>query len=381
MAETNSPARAPTFRNLAPGDRLPRIQGRTDLGSTFVLDSAAGRWLVIGLPLTLADGRAGASVAAALAASDVFDDLRAALFLVTADPRDLSERGLASALPGRRVYVDPGGAIARELGALPRGTEGVAGQPLRRLWLIADPSLFIRRVIPMRPDGAEVPEMLAWLRAQPPAGLHMGFELPVPILVLPHVFEPEFCDRLIALYEAQGGEISGFMRQVGGRTLPMHDPSFKSRRDYVITDPELIAATRARIRRRVVPEIERVHYFRCTRMERYIVSCYDAAEGGHFRAHRDNTTSGTAHRRYAVSINLNDDFEGGAVSFPEYSPRGFRAPKGGAVIFSCSMLHEVGRVTAGRRYAFLPFLYDEAAARIREANAALVGPEGLDYRA
>lgn len=81
-----------------------------------------------------------------------------------------------------------------------------------------------------------------------------------------------------------------------------------------------------------------------------------------------------------MSINLNDDFEGGEVSFPEYSPRGFKAPRGGAVIFSCAMLHAVGRVTAGRRYAFLPFLYDDAAAKIREANAARV-PTAAGYRA
>jgi predicted 2-oxoglutarate/Fe(II)-dependent dioxygenase YbiX len=120
--------------------------------------------------------------------------------------------------------------------------------------------------------------------------------------------------------------------------------------------------------RRVVPEILKVHQFQVTRMERYIVSCYAAEDGGHFRAHRDNTTKGTAHRRFAVSINLNGDFDGGEVSFPEYGPRSFKAPPGGAVVFSCSLLHAVSQVTRGRRYAFLPFLYDDAAARIREEN-------------
>ena len=48
-----------------------------------------------------------------------------------------------------------------------------------------------------------------------------------------------------------------------------------------------------------------------TRIERYIIACYDAATGGHFAAHRDNTTPGTAHWRFAVTINLNDDFVGG----------------------------------------------------------------------
>jgi predicted 2-oxoglutarate/Fe(II)-dependent dioxygenase YbiX len=124
-----------------------------------------------------------------------------------------------------------------------------------------------------------------------------------------------------------------------------------------------------RIQRRVVPAIEQAFQFRATRMERYIVACYDAEHGGHFRAHRDNTTRGTAHRRFAVTINLNaEQYRGGELRFPEFGPRSYRAPSGGAVVFSCSLLHEVLPVTAGRRFAFLPFLYDEAAAKLRLEN-------------
>jgi predicted 2-oxoglutarate/Fe(II)-dependent dioxygenase YbiX len=116
-------------------------------------------------------------------------------------------------------------------------------------------------------------------------------------------------------------------------------------------------------------------------MERYIVCCYAAEDQAHFRAHRDNTTKGTAHRRFAVSINLNAEFEGGELHFPEYGRRGFKPPPGGAVVFSCSLLHAVTPVTKGNRYAFLPFLYDDAAAKIREANNAFLG-EGVEaYRA
>jgi predicted 2-oxoglutarate/Fe(II)-dependent dioxygenase YbiX len=194
------------------------------------------------------------------------------------------------------------------------------------------------------------------------------------------VFEPAFCADLIALYEASGGEESGFMREVGGKTVGVNDYRHKRRRDHTITDAEVIAATQARFRRRVVPEIAKVHQFHVTRMERYIVACYAAEDEAHFAAHRDNTTRGTAHRRFAVSVNLNEDFDGGEVSFPEYGPRSFKPPVGGAVVFSCSLLHAVSKVTRGRRYAFLPFLYDDAAAKIREENARhLEG--GSDYKA
>ena len=69
-----------------------------------------------------------------------------------------------------------------------------------------------------------------------------------------------------------------------------------------------------------------------------------------------------------MTINLNaGDYDGGDLRFPEYGPRTYRAPTGGAIVFSCSLLHEATPVTRGTRYAFLPFLYDDAAARLREA--------------
>jgi hypothetical protein len=37
-------------------------------------------------------------------------------------------------------------------------------------------------------------------------------------------------------------------------------------------------------------------------------------------------------------------------------------------VFSCSLLHAVDPVTAGRRHVVVPFLYDDAAAKIREKN-------------
>lgn len=163
------------------------------------------------------------------------------------------------------------------------------------------------------------------------------------------------------------------MQQQGERTVLAHDHSYKRRRDWTVDDPDLMRQIQQRMLRRVLPEIKKVHHFQVTRMERYLVGCYAAEDGGHFTAHRDNTTTATAHRRFAVSINLNDDFEGGEVGFPEYGPRHYKAPTGGAVVFSCSLLHSVSRVSRGTRYAFLPFLYDDAAAELREENNQSVG--------
>ena len=170
------------------------------------------------------------------------------------------------------------------------------------------------------------------------------------------------------------------MREVGGKTIAAQDHHHKRRSDYTVADPELIRTLQSRVQRRVVPEIMKAYQYKVTRMERYIVGCYDGSTGGHFRAHRDNTTKGTAHRRFALSINLNSEFEGGTVSFPEFSPRGLKPPAGGCVVFSCSLMHAVSPVTAGRRYAFLPFLYDDEAAKVREANNVFLGEGVGSYR-
>ena len=58
----------------------------------------------------------------------------------------------------------------------------------------------------------------------------------------------------------------------------------------------------------------------------------------------------TADRSFAVSLNLNDDFEGGELIFPEYSGTKVSPPAGAAAVFSCSVLHEARPVTRGRRF-------------------------------
>jgi len=215
---------------------------------------------------------------------------------------------------------------------------------------------------------------MAAFAAVPSPADHAGVPLHAPVLIVPRVFEPAFCRQLIALYEAQGGGESGFMRDVDGKTVGINDPSHKRRKDAVIESEELQAQFRARLTARLIPEILRAFQFRATRIERYIVACYDSADRGFFRAHRDNTTMGTAHRRFAVTINLNTgEYEGGDLRFPEFGPKTYRAPVGGAVVFSCSLLHEALPVTQGLRYATLPFLYDDAAAAIRAKNAQFLG--------
>lgn len=366
-AATAAATRARGYATLLPGDTAPWFKQRSGGNPTYVFDTAAGRYLVLCFFMSTSDPVGAAAVRSAIENRDIFDDVSACFFGVSLDPADEREGRVRDSMPGLRFFWDFDGLVSRLYGAAPEGPpEGKFAA--RRFWMVLDPTMRVMAVFPMRSDAGEVSPVFAYLRSLPPPPLHAGFEIPAPILVLPNVFEQEFCRRLVGLYDAAGGEESGFMREVDGKTVLISDHSHKRRRDHVIEDPATITALQSRIIRRVNPQIERIFAFMPTRMERYIIGCYAAEDAAHFRPHRDNTTKGTAHRRFAVSINLNDDFDGGEVSFPEYGTRSYKAPPGGAVIFPCALLHAVSRVTHGRRYAFLPFLYDEAAAKIREAN-------------
>jgi predicted 2-oxoglutarate/Fe(II)-dependent dioxygenase YbiX/peroxiredoxin len=357
--------------NLRPpacGDPLPWFVLRTHQSQGFRVDTAAGRPLVLFAFGSTKPAPVVAAIEALLARAA---ELRGGDVLfagLTAEPDDPLARRYSETLVGP-VFMDTDLAVARSLGIAGKATDGRG--IFAPVAFVVDPRLRVWAVVPLEDPATFVDRILAELRALEAADA--ALEAPAPILVIPRVLEPAFCAELIALYEGEGGEESGFMQTApDGKTVYAFDPKHKKRRDLTIEDEALKGRIRDSLRRRVVPEIKKAFQFEATRIERYIVACYAAEEGGHFRAHRDNTTKGTAHRRFAVSLNLTDAHVGGDLRFPEFGRRTYRPPLGGAVVFSCSMLHEATRVTGGVRYAVLPFLYDEAAAKVRADNLQFI---------
>jgi len=346
------------------GERAPSFSAAALSGNPrYGFDSAAGRPIVM---LFLGSGGwgPGAEALQLLQQHDqIFDDHRASFFGVTIDPADADAGRIAQRIPGIRWFLDYDGAVSTLYGA---AAAGDGAKHYRPFWLLLDTNLRLVSSAPLH-EGTRIFADLRVLIGMQPEYTH------APVLAAPRVLEPALCQRLIELYEQHGGGESGFMRQQGGRTVGVVDHSFKRRSDYTIEDEQLCAAIRERIKLRLLPEVERAFQFRATRIERWIVACYDGASKGFFSPHRDNTTSGTAHRNFACTINLNaEEYEGGELRFPEYGPRTYRASTGGAIIFSCSLLHEATPVTRGKRYAFLPFLYDERGAEIRARNAGTI---------
>ncbi len=355
-----------TVGEAAPWFRAAAFGGRAD----YAFDLAGGRAVLMCFFGTTRHLPAQAALDELQRRRELFDDRSACFYGVTVDPGDSEQGRIVPQLPGIRFFLDHDRAVSRLYGAARADDPSYAGH-----WLLLDASLRVAGVFPLG-DASAALDACARLALQPFEGDW------APVLQVPDILEPDLCRRLIDFYEERGGEQSGFMRDVGGMTRLLLDPAHKVRSDRTVDDPGLMKALHLRVFHRLKPMIMRAFQFDPTRIERLLVGCYDAETGGHFRTHRDNTSRGTAHRRFAVTINLNaDEYEGGELVFPEYGSRRYKPPTGGAVVFSCSLLHQAMPVTRGRRYAFLPFLYDEEGAKLREQNAHFLEGDLAKYEA
>jgi predicted 2-oxoglutarate/Fe(II)-dependent dioxygenase YbiX len=360
---------------LVAGDPAPLFIAETVDGRPFSLATAAGRYLVLSF-IGSRQSPAGAAFLAALPSHDILRRRQdSALLLVSGDDNDRATR---DSLPDgvEMIWDSHGTALALYSTALPpAGAAAFAQAPFPMtpflITVVLNANQRIMAIFVAADGAAQAAQLAAYVRDMPPLPALAQGRPQAPVLVVPYVFEPALCQRLIAGHQ-QGETIdSGYMIERNGVTHLVVDHEKKRRRDWIVSDPALLALIRKRIVARLVPEIRKVFAFEVNSIERFLVACYDADGGGYFRRHRDNTTPATRHRRFAVSVNLNaEEFHGGDLLFPEYGSLTHRPPTGGAVVFSCSLMHEALPVTKGRRYAFLPFLYDEAARQQRAAYLA-----------
>ena len=349
------------------GDPAPWFGAPTLGGGSFNLQVAAGRWIVLAF-LDRADGRTTDDELDELFRNVHFDEDRVIFCGIVRAPQSVLEKFAKQNGQAISFVADPDGTISRSFGS--------TDEP--RLFVL-DPMLRAVANIPWDESVAHIKAVCELIKGLPDVDNSAGVPLTAPVLIVPRVLDFPLCETLVRVFNEVGGEDSGFLVDVDGKTARMIDHRLKRRSDLIVVHPVLREAMRSQVVRRLVPAIERFFQFKATRLDRYIVSCYDSAVGGHFHRHRDNDNVGAQHRRFAVTINLNYDYEGGDLVFPEFGHRPYRAPMGGAVVFSCGALHQVMPVTKGRRYAFLAFLYGEADAALREANNAKLHGNAAHY--
>ncbi len=202
-----------------------------------------------------------------------------------------------------------------------------------------------------------------------------------PVLLIPNILDAAYCRELIELWESSNEEGTISTTGPDGRMLNVTDPN-RHCRDHIIRDGALNQKIVNIVGRRLVPEVRKAFHFLVKYYEEFYIVGYDAERGDYFGPHRDNWTPANAHRRFAISLNLNTgEYEGGGVRFPEYSPDVYDPEAGGAVIFSCSLLHEAVPVTSGRRFILSGFMWgeQEQQARQRMTDQAAAGQMQRPY--
>jgi len=258
------------------------------------------------------------------------------------------------------ILTDQGQGIAKSYGVAHNlsPAQDMLGQAAFTSF-ISDPNRQILQINRDVTDSDHAAAVLGFLQAQPREAPQLAGRL-APVLYLPKVFDPAFCERLIERFEQDGSVPTGVLRddEAGDRSMQF-DEGKKVRRDHYIKDQALNEEISSLFARRVIPEIFKAFSYRVTRHEPFKVVRYDAEDGGHFYPHRDNNNLSGIHRRFAMTLNLNTGaYAGGCLRFPEYGEMLYRPELGDAVVFSCSLMHEATPVTEGRRYVLRdPFIW------------------------
>ncbi|WP_293348523.1 MULTISPECIES: redoxin domain-containing protein [unclassified Microcoleus] len=302
--------------------------------------------------------------------SEEFKTLQVPLFGVSVDAADKQQNRPTTIAPSFIFFWDFDKKLSQQYG-VSRDVEqnGVGGVQYAPQTFVLNENLQVINILPMGEPHQHAQQVLDFMKTLPPIEEARAATRHAPVLVIPNVLDKASCRSLIDIYKADGGTPSGFMRQIDGKTVGIHDDNFKKRRDLFIENPNLQRQLSAIILRRVVPEVQKAFQFKITRFERYLIACYDAQSGGYFHPHRDNTSKGTVHRRFAMTLNLNvGEYTGGFLRFPEYAPHGYKGDSGTAIIFSCSLLHEATAMISGERFALLSFFYGDEDAVVRDAN-------------
>lgn len=333
-------------RRIAPGDHCPVFACADSDGGRFELQSH-----LIGKPtvMVFAGDRPLADVAAALAGLDAE---KAQVVTFSSRSLDAIRADKATAAWPHQTLFDEGAEITGAFAQL-------SGVRVPAVYVL-DPNQRIAGIASLDEMGGKAAAWANELAGQvafPADG--ETIRRMAPVLLIPRLLEPDACSWLIGLWESRQrrvGEVSLGQNQGNARKV-MKD--LKRREDYVVEDAETQNKIVYLTFPRLIPEVDKIFHYRGWGIEAWRVGCYHADDAGFFGLHRDNKNPTTRNRRYALTVNLNTgDYEGGKLRFPEYGPELFEPPRGGAILFSCSMLHEVVPVTKGHRFTLLSFLVD-----------------------
>jgi hypothetical protein len=177
----------------------------------------------------------------------------------------------------------------------------------------------------------------------------------VPYLLVNNVLGPELIKKILHMYD------------IGNKQS--HNTSTKNRQ-HTHPNKELEFDIDNKLSRSLFPEIRKIFYLDVKYRELYKICCYSAETDGRFHAHRD-TPHPFQHRRFAMSLCLNDDYEGGEFEFPEYNLK-IKPKTNSALIFPGICSHKVNQVTKGTRKVIITFFCSEIEGKTKDNKQYMV---------
>ncbi len=172
-----------------------------------------------------------------------------------------------------------------------------------------------------------------------------------PILIIPNVISKQLKDELIDFYEKSNKNVV----LKGSKN-----------RSHVFTNTNLTKELDDKLSKSLLPELKKIYNLDITYRENYKICSYSAEDKGKFHAHRDSVYP-YGHRRLAMSLILNDDYQGGGITFPEYNNTAYKPEPCSAVIFPTPLYHQVLEITGGTRYVIIAFLFTDDEAEYKKS--------------
>lgn len=158
-----------------------------------------------------------------------------------------------------------------------------------------------------------------------------------PVLVIPNLLSKERCEALITWQ--QNAEKHTDIKLSG---------ELQNRLDDIFSGA-------------LWPEIHKVFGSDVAFRENYLIHCQNISTGHTPNQLRYNSEAEYTHRRYALTLYLNENFIGGYLGFPEYGADIYKPEAGTAIISPCALMHRILPVTKGQKFTLNSFFYEREA--------------------
>jgi peroxiredoxin len=308
------------------GDYAPSFTSRSSFHPAMRLEHLAGRY--IALTFIVGSGKPMShDLATALRTKQgVFDDTNAMHFFVVMGETGEVKSGIAPQKPGHRVYFDKAGDIA--------ALYDIGSETAKPVTYILAPNRRIIAIITALKTEDHAHDIFKSLE-----GLLPVKGTTPPVLMLQDALEPTLCAQLI-------GEMKRlFILEKAKAMIPPDSVSSDDfrrimRLEGLLKDENLNDIVIRRMMKRVIPEIRRSFAFIPEHIDDINLISMREEENARSDPMRYSEVKGKEHSRFCSLVSLN----GGAVKFPEFSPKAIPLKAGEALVFSSGLFVEILRL-------------------------------------